>query len=143
MIIHSSKSFPRDHDCTRLLYLYLIVLFSPFVYDLCTLFEREPTNQPIKQANNQTNKNKNDRCSIGLWLPLSKYDPVPDILESCKVLVQIRFTKSKTELGMEHKKCYKRLASTAAKQLLNQVFLGHLIKQEHIRKTSKLHKETS
>ena len=46
------------------------------------------------------------------------FDPVNNILESNKVLVQVWFTTSKTEFGMEYKKFYIRLASPASERFM-------------------------
>ena len=55
-------------------------------------------------------------------------NPFHNILECYKVLVQVRFTTSKTGLGMEYNKFYIRLASPAAERLMTYGTLGHLIK---------------
>ena len=55
-------------------------------------------------------------------------NPFHNILECYKVLVQVRFTTSKTGLSMEYNKFYIRLASPAAERLMTYGTLGHLIK---------------
>ena len=59
------------------------------------------------------------------------YNSVHNILETYKVLGQVPFTTSKTELGKEYKKFYVRLASPAAEPTFD---LGNLRASYEIRK---------